>query len=178
MGVVTGRVNLVDFAPVMDTRLSFLMTTAIFQGALRANQRSGLKTASARSAEHTMGGMFDEPWSAGRPATMKATELKQIAKRFRSGLLKDREGDMMCGMVCYPLHSYLNFLGEHVTLEEVSLKFSNHVFLRLESGLVLDPTADQFGQSKVYLGKELWFHRNYCKESRGCEFLQAAKGGG
>ena len=90
---------------------------------------------------------------------MTRSEVKQVAREFRKGLIGDREGDMMCAVVCYALQAYLSFLGEHLTIAEVDLRNSNHVFLKFPDGRVLDPTADQFGDyPKVYVGKPLWFH--------------------
>jgi hypothetical protein len=65
---------------------------------------------------------------------------------------------MMCAVVSYSLQGYLSFLGVTTELGEVDLKFSNHVFLKLPDGRILDATADQFGGPKVYLGMPLWFH--------------------
>ena len=91
---------------------------------------------------------------------MDDRQLKRICSGFRSGLLKRREGDMMCAVVCYPLQGYLSMLGQDALIEEVDLKSSNHVFLRLPDGRVLDPTADQFGGPKVYIGEPLWYHQD------------------
>ena len=67
----------------------------------------------------------------------------------------------MCGVVCYPLRAYLSAIyGMQVEEEDVLLHSSNHVFLRLPDGRVLDPTADQFGEERVYLGPPLWFHHD------------------
>lgn len=91
---------------------------------------------------------------------MSDRELKSVCLAFRKGLLKTREGDMMCGVVTYPLQGWLSFLGVATEIEEVMLKHSNHVFLRLPDGRVLDATADQFDGPKIYLGKPMWFHRD------------------
>jgi hypothetical protein len=91
---------------------------------------------------------------------MTDAKIKQCAKGFRTGLIGKREGDMMCAMVCYPLAGWLGMMGVHTEIEEVMLQRSNHVFLRLSDGRVLDPTADQFGGPKVYIGEPLWFHRD------------------
>ena len=90
---------------------------------------------------------------------MTDTQLIRLCSSFKRGLLKKREGDMMCAVVCYPLQGYLSMLGVDCGLEEVNLQYSNHVFLRLPDGRVLDPTADQFGGPKVYIGAELEYHR-------------------
>ena len=90
---------------------------------------------------------------------MTDRDLKSLCAGFRKGLIKKREGDMMCGVVSYALHGYLSFLGIKAEIEDVVLKHSNHVFLRLPDGRVLDATADQFGGPKIYLGSPLWYHR-------------------
>ena len=90
---------------------------------------------------------------------MTTREIRSLASGFRKGLIGSREGDMMCAVVSYALQSYLSFLGQESNIEEVSLRYSNHVFLRLPDGRVLDATADQFGQyPKIYIGEPLWFH--------------------
>ena len=91
---------------------------------------------------------------------MSDRELKNLCASFRKGLIKNREGDMMCGVVSYALQSYLSFLGQPCEIEEVDLKRCNHVFLRLPDGRVLDGTADQFGGPKIYLGEPLWYHKS------------------
>ncbi len=71
----------------------------------------------------------------------------------------------MCGIVSYALHGYLGFMGISAEVEEVDLKYSNHVFLRMSDGRVLDATADQFGGPKVYMGEPLWYHQNQNQET-------------
>ena len=91
---------------------------------------------------------------------MTDRELKSLCSSFRKGLISAREGDMMCGVVSYALQGYLSFLGCESNIEEVNLRYLNHVFLRLLDGRVLDATADQFGGPRVYLGKPMWYHKN------------------
>jgi len=98
---------------------------------------------------------------------MRTSELKSLCLGFRRGLIKQREGDMMCAVVSYALHGYLSFLGVKAEVEEVSLQLSNHVFLRLSDGRVLDATADQFGGPKVYIGAPMWFHNVPVPSKRG-----------
>lgn len=85
--------------------------------------------------------------------------LLRITRSFRRGILGKNSSDMMCAVVCYPLHSLLHLMGEDLTCVEVLLKTKNHVFLRLSDGRILDPTADQFDGPPVYLGSPQWFHR-------------------
>jgi len=93
---------------------------------------------------------------------MNIREIKSTARQFRDSLLGKRESDMMCAVVCYPLQGYLAFLGVKTEIAEVILQHSNHIYLLLPDGRVLDPTADQFGDyPKVYIGEPLWFHQNY-----------------
>jgi hypothetical protein len=92
-------------------------------------------------------------------AIMTDKKLVRFAAEFRSGLLSGRPPDGMCAAVCFPLATLLQVtLGVNVWCEEIifseggPLGVSNHVFLRLGDGRVLDPTADQFGLDPVYLG--------------------------
>jgi len=92
-------------------------------------------------------------------ARLRDKELKSLCLDFRRGLIRKNAGDMMCGVVSFALQGYLSFLGVPAEIEEVLLPQTNHVFLRLEDGRVLDATADQFGGPKVYLGEPMWFHK-------------------
>jgi hypothetical protein len=101
---------------------------------------------------------------ADQESEMTDGQLKRLSLQFRNGLISKRESEMMCGIVSYALQGYLSFLGVDTKSEEVMLQFSNHVFLRLSDGRVLDATADQFGGPKVYLGGGEWYHRDFKKE--------------
>lgn len=94
---------------------------------------------------------------------MSDAQLKSVCLKFRKGLIKGREGDMMCGVVTYPLAAFLGMMGVAAEIEEVDLKYSNHVFLILSDGRVLDATADQFGGPKVFLGNRQWYHQDQNK---------------
>lgn len=78
---------------------------------------------------------------------------------------------MRCYMVCAPLVGYLGFLGvagcKLAQAEGVSCTFgtTNHYWIELRDGRVLDPTADQFNDMghdfpPVYLGEPKEVHRN------------------
>ena len=89
---------------------------------------------------------------------MTSGEIKRVARSFRKGILKKRCSDMMCAVVSYPLQGFLSVLGVETEVVEVLLKQSNHVFLRLADGRILDATADQFGGPPIYLGDPQWYH--------------------
>lgn len=85
-------------------------------------------------------------------------ELLKIATDFRDGLIGRKNGAGYCFMVCAPLAGLLDNLGMGpVDLRESIVKINggstNHVWIRLPDGRVLDPTADQFDLVPVYLGK-------------------------
>jgi hypothetical protein len=85
---------------------------------------------------------------------MTDQELIEIATDFRAGILGSRPSTDMCFAVSAPLQGFLSALyGIQTELEEVDFGDTNHVWLRLGDGRVLDPTADQFGKSAVYLGE-------------------------
>ena len=86
--------------------------------------------------------------------------ILRIAREFRSGILGHGSSAKMCAMVCYPLQSLFSCVGLEARCVEVALDRTNHVFLALPDGRVLDPTADQFGGPAVYLGPPLSYHRN------------------
>ncbi len=60
----------------------------------------------------------------------------------------------MCLVVAAPLQGLLSAVyGFGTDLEEVDFGCTNHVYLRLPDGRILDPTADQFdGMPDVYCG--------------------------
>ena len=102
---------------------------------------------------------------------MKDRELRRIAREFRAGILGEQPSDLMCLAVCAPLQSFLSSLYEFNTkLEEVQFPRSNHFWLRLEDGRILDPTADQFSGDlklpKVYLGDVPAVYRRWILESQ------------
>jgi hypothetical protein len=70
----------------------------------------------------------------------------------------------MCFAVSAALQGYLSSCGVETELVEADFGHTNHFWLRLPDGRILDPTADQFGLSPVYLGK---LPTKYIKALRG-----------
>lgn len=95
---------------------------------------------------------------------MKDRELIEFATDFRKGILGDHSSKMMCFAVSAPLQGILSACGVNSELVETDLGECNHLFLVLDDGRVLDPTADQFNYWRkenlppVYLGKKLDIH--------------------
>jgi hypothetical protein len=92
------------------------------------------------------------------------TKLRRIAHQFRKGLLGSRASRLNCFIVCAPLQGYLSACGIGTDIVEgfpSGGDVSNHVWLRLSDGRVLDPTADQFGPQypPIYIGEPLEFHK-------------------
>jgi len=88
---------------------------------------------------------------------MTDRQLKRVALNFRKGLLGNRPSRFMCAAVCWPLAGFLSAYGIEAVAEEVEFPqalqgCSNHIWLRLPDGRILDPTADQFGLEPIYLG--------------------------
>lgn len=86
-------------------------------------------------------------------------KLKQIVKGFRDGVLEGRESAFMCMAVCAPLQGYLSLCGYETSLVHGTVDLSDydmdHVWLGLEDGSIIDPTADQFKELElppVYIG--------------------------
>lgn len=102
---------------------------------------------------------------------MDDAELISIAQSFRDEICTNGKADFHCFMVCAPLQGYLSALhGMRVEICEtkaVKTDFGtcNHIWLRLNDGRVLDPTADQFNRPgrkrlpPVYLGRPTALHR-------------------
>ena len=84
-------------------------------------------------------------------------KLIKVATEFRAGILGEDIPNMRCGMVSWPLAGHLQFLGVKCTTAEADLGWINHVWIVLQDGRVLDPTASQFNGElgewpPVYLG--------------------------
>ena len=92
-----------------------------------------------------------------QPACDGAHSLHRLVSAFRRGVLGNRESGMMCAAVCYPLQGYLSMLGHETEVIEADFGNTNHVWLQLPCGCIIDPTADQFSGPtlklpKVYIG--------------------------
>ena len=84
---------------------------------------------------------------------MTDRQLLKATRQFRDGILEGRSSDRMCFMVCFALQGFLSACGLETLLIEAEFRDTNHVWLQLPDGRVLDPTADQFGLAPVYLGQ-------------------------
>ncbi len=88
-----------------------------------------------------------------KPYIWSKRELKRVALEFRNGLIGKAPSDGRCMMVCWPLHGYLELFGVLSKVIEADFGRTNHVWLELENGEILDPTADQFSGEYVKLPK-------------------------
>lgn len=91
-------------------------------------------------------------------------KLIKIAKDFRDGLLDEKKSNGMCYMVCAALAGYLNFEGYHTELMNGEIEGSEHYWIVIDGGIIIDPTADQFTKPDgsdmppVYVGeKPSWY---------------------
>ena len=97
---------------------------------------------------------------------MTDKQLVRFATSFRSGILAKNPSNWMCAAICWPLQPLLKMAGVKCEVIESDLGHMNHVWLRLEDGRALDPTADQFNHlflkdyPPVYLGPLLDIHGN------------------
>lgn len=91
---------------------------------------------------------------------MTDPELIDFAIEFRKGILDGRASWGMCFAVSAPLATLLRLHGVDGELEESAVGVSNHFWIRLADGRVLDPTADQFDEAlpPVYLGPPTKIH--------------------
>lgn len=93
------------------------------------------------------------------------SELIEVAREFREGILDGRDSRWMCAMVCWPLVGLLRMYGVESEAVESDLGEMNHIWLRLSDGRALDPTLDQFNYyfpnenlPAVYLGTPTKYH--------------------
>ena len=91
---------------------------------------------------------------------MTKPQIKKFASEFRKGLLDSRQPESMCFAVTSPLVTLLNMHGVECQLKEGSVGDTNHFWIELPDGAILDPTADQFTDlggatmPPVYIGKK------------------------
>jgi hypothetical protein len=95
--------------------------------------------------------------------------LKQIVTAFRNGILNGRASRGMCFAVSWPLQGYLSAIGVETEIVEgeVDPYPTNHFWLALNDGRIIDATANQFNEPlmpskrrmpKVYIGElPLWY---------------------
>jgi hypothetical protein len=98
---------------------------------------------------------------------MNDEEIIKLVTSFRKGVLGKKSPYMNCHIVSLPLQGYLSIIGINTNIEvgTINIKgfYGNHVWLKLEDGRIVDPTASQFnkfGQDMpdVYLGeKPEWY---------------------
>ena len=98
---------------------------------------------------------------------MTDDELKKTALEFRIGLLCGRRTARgMCFAVSWPLCGLLRHYMVKARLTSCVVDETEHWFITLHGGIILDATADQFKtpdggrMPKVYLGKRpAWYRR-------------------
>lgn len=96
---------------------------------------------------------------------MPPSRLLEYATALRAAVIADSSSAMLCMAITAPLHSALQRLGVKTLITASELDTCNHLFLTLDDGQVLDPTADQFNTPgsprypPVYLGPMLDIHR-------------------
>lgn len=97
--------------------------------------------------------------------------ILQFAREFRTAILSDSDSAWMCAAISGPLCAALTVQSVSCHLVESDLGVCNHVFIQLDDGRVLDPTADQFNWCSreplpgVYLGEKTLIHDGVpCKD--------------
>src|SRR5208337_1185750 len=90
----------------------------------------------------------------------EVARFKKLVAEFRKGILGKRPSTNMCFVVSAPLQGYLHACcGVDCELESGMIGDYEHFWLRLQNGLILDPTADQFmtpegdKMPEVYVGE-------------------------
>lgn len=95
---------------------------------------------------------------------MTDVEMVEFATEFREGILDGRPSNWLCAAVSWPLAGMLRLHGIECEAVESDLGGLNHVWIRLNDGRALDPTADQFNElfgfdnPPVYLGQPKDIH--------------------
>ena len=105
---------------------------------------------------------------------MTDAQLIKFCREFRKGVLGKRNSEMMCFAVVLPLATLLDMHGIRSMIMESDLGTTNHIWLQLDDGRCLDPTADQFNNERdgrnmpdVYLGQvPVWYRMDYWEYSK------------
>jgi len=82
-------------------------------------------------------------------------QLLSTALDFRRGVIENKKSTNWCYAISAPLEGYLNFIGVYCELTIGYIGDTEHFWITLPNGRILDPTADQFSDDmpKVYLGR-------------------------
>lgn len=101
-------------------------------------------------------------------------QMRKVIRAFREGVLRGKQSPHMCFAVCLPLEVFLNHFGYKVSLREVEFPNTNHAFLEMQDGTIIDPTADQFNSEvvkfpKVYIGPMPEIYKKWMKECKSNE---------
>jgi hypothetical protein len=110
--------------------------------------------------------------------------LIQLSTQFRYGVIGRKSSSKECYKVAAPLCAYFKFLKVECSLIEgyvtIGEAITNHYWLALPDGRILDPTADQFNEvkkqnmPKVYLGeKPQWYMEKKSKKQKRISNLGA-----
>lgn len=105
---------------------------------------------------------------------MTDSEIKEVTTKFVAGLLWKKKSRGMCFMVCAPLQGFLAACGVETKLISGEITFNegglthiwDHYWLRLPSGKILDPTANQFKAPNgkqmpaIFMGKKPRWYKN------------------
>lgn len=94
---------------------------------------------------------------------MSDKELLKIVSEFTKGILGKRSSKSMCFAVCCPLQGFLSLIQIYCKLQEGYIEIGAteiyaHYWLKLPSGKIIDPTADQFNElcliknPRIYIG--------------------------
>jgi hypothetical protein len=79
---------------------------------------------------------------------MTEKKLRRAVTAFRKSILDGRSADRMCFAVCAPLQGFLSACGVETELVEEEFDifgfWTDHVWLKLPDGRIIDPTAGQF----------------------------------
>ncbi len=96
---------------------------------------------------------------------MSESELRKVVTGFRRGIVGKKAGQGYCFMVSSALAGYLSFAGVPCQVTKGMVKHtiagkvchgvparSEHYWVTLKDGRIVDATADQFGLPPVYIG--------------------------
>jgi hypothetical protein len=104
---------------------------------------------------------------------MTERDLTRVARDMRQAIVNGvGAGDPtdLYFAICAPLQGWLAFMGLDLELVEADFGWTNHCWLALPDGRILDPTADQFARHgvelpAVYLGPLPDAYRRWMREA-------------
>lgn len=91
-------------------------------------------------------------------SSMTLKQIKYQSSEFSKGIIGSKSSTRMCFIVCIALRGYLHAIGVECRLIDGWVKGHPHCWIKLDNGLIIDPTADQFGLKNKFVSRRPSFY--------------------